>query len=129
MYRCGSFAPSTEETFLTLLSFLMAQLFTAFACILAWVSGSMPIPASKRAVALAFINCFAQLGNVFAMLVNVKFQVPFHLSDFGCMICQVCVVILVGSKLSDILCFLPWLDCYLRFHVLHLPQRADFSQP
>jgi len=61
-------AMSTMNTAIRYVSlFLMAQMFAAFACFLAWVSGSVPYPASKRAVALAFINCFAQLGNVFAM--------------------------------------------------------------
>ncbi|KAF8351500.1 MFS general substrate transporter [Amanita rubescens] len=47
--------------------FLMAQMFAGFVCFWAWVSGSIPDSASKRAVALALINCFAQLGNVFGI--------------------------------------------------------------
>ncbi|KAK2466178.1 hypothetical protein APHAL10511_001820 [Amanita phalloides] len=49
--------------------FLMAQMFAGFVCFWAWVSGSIPHPASKRAVALGLINSFAQFGNVFAMSV------------------------------------------------------------
>lgn len=45
-------------------SFLMAQSYAGFITFLAWVSNSIPRPPSKRAVALAFINAFSQLGNV-----------------------------------------------------------------
>ncbi|KAI0952281.1 hypothetical protein AcV7_008144 [Taiwanofungus camphoratus] len=44
--------------------FLMAQSYAAFITFLAWVSNSIPRPPSKRAVALAFINAFSQLGNI-----------------------------------------------------------------
>ncbi|KAI0036737.1 MFS general substrate transporter [Vararia minispora EC-137] len=44
--------------------FLMAQSYSGFICFLAWVSNSIPRPPAKRAVALAFINAFSQLGNV-----------------------------------------------------------------
>jgi hypothetical protein len=46
------------------LRFLMAQSYAAFITFLAWVSNSIPRPPSKRAVALATINAFSQLGNV-----------------------------------------------------------------
>ncbi|KZP03843.1 MFS general substrate transporter, partial [Athelia psychrophila] len=44
--------------------FLMAQSYAAFITFLVWVSNSIPRPASKRAVALALINGYSQLGNV-----------------------------------------------------------------
>ncbi|EIN10908.1 MFS general substrate transporter [Punctularia strigosozonata HHB-11173 SS5] len=44
--------------------FLMAQSYAGFITFLAWVSNSVPRPPSKRAVALAFINAFSQLGNI-----------------------------------------------------------------
>ncbi|OCH90936.1 MFS general substrate transporter [Obba rivulosa] len=44
--------------------FLMAQSYAAFITFLAWVSNSIPRPPSKRAVAIACINAFSQLGNV-----------------------------------------------------------------
>ncbi|PSR75034.1 hypothetical protein PHLCEN_2v9364 [Hermanssonia centrifuga] len=44
--------------------FLMAQSYAGFITFLAWVSNSIPRPPSKRAVALALINAFSQLGNV-----------------------------------------------------------------
>ena len=49
---------------LTLVSFLMAQSYSGFIVFLAWISNSIPTPHSKRAVALAFINAFSQLGNI-----------------------------------------------------------------
>lgn len=42
----------------------MAQSYAGFITFLAWVSNSIPRPPSKRAVSLALINAFSQLGNV-----------------------------------------------------------------
>jgi hypothetical protein len=53
--------------------FLMAQSYTAFIVFLAWVSSSIPRPPAKRAVALAFINSFAQLGNIAGSCVIAMF--------------------------------------------------------
>lgn len=44
--------------------FLMAQMYAGFVCLYAWMSNTFPRPPSKRAVALALINAFSQLGNV-----------------------------------------------------------------
>ncbi|KAF9646956.1 MFS general substrate transporter, partial [Thelephora ganbajun] len=44
--------------------FLMAQSYAAFITFLAWISSTFPRPPSKRAVAIAFINAFGQLGNI-----------------------------------------------------------------
>ena len=44
--------------------FLMAQSYAGFVVFYAWMSNSFPRPPSKRAVALALINAFSQLGNV-----------------------------------------------------------------
>ncbi|KAL4241993.1 MFS transporter superfamily protein [Abortiporus biennis] len=44
--------------------FLMAQSYAGFITFLAWISNSIPRPPSKRAVALAWINAFSQLGNI-----------------------------------------------------------------
>ncbi|KAF7977659.1 hypothetical protein HWV62_3092 [Athelia sp. TMB] len=58
-------AVSTMNTGARYLSlFLMAQSYAAFITFLAWISNSIPRPASKRAVALALINAFSQLGNI-----------------------------------------------------------------
>ena len=45
-------------------SFLMAQSYTACICFLAWASGTISHPSSKRAVALAIINCGSTVGNI-----------------------------------------------------------------
>ncbi|KAI0304008.1 MFS general substrate transporter [Russula brevipes] len=44
--------------------FLMAQSFSGFICFLTWTSNTFARSPSKRAVALAFINAFSQLGNI-----------------------------------------------------------------
>lgn len=46
------------------LRFLMAQSYAGFIIFLTWISNSIARPPSKRAVALAFINAFSQLGNI-----------------------------------------------------------------
>lgn len=48
---------------LTVISFLMAQSYSGFICFLAWTSNIFARSPPKRAVALAFINAFSQLGN------------------------------------------------------------------
>lgn len=48
----------------TLNRFLMAQSYAGFVCMYAWVSNSFPRSPSKRAVALALINSFSQMGNI-----------------------------------------------------------------
>ena len=42
----------------------MAQSYAGFIIFLAWCSNTIARPPSKRAVALAFINAFSQLGNI-----------------------------------------------------------------
>lgn len=44
--------------------FLMAQSYAAFITFFAWISSTFPRPPLKRAVAIAFINAFGQLGNI-----------------------------------------------------------------
>jgi hypothetical protein len=51
------------DGYLTMTSFLMAQSYSGFICFLAWTSNIFARSPSKRAVALAFINAFSQLGN------------------------------------------------------------------
>jgi hypothetical protein len=45
-------------------SFLMAQSYAGFIVLYAWMSNTFPRPPSKRAVALAIMNAFSQLGNI-----------------------------------------------------------------
>lgn len=42
----------------------MAQSYAAIITFLAWISSTFPRPPLKRAVAIAFINAFGQLGNI-----------------------------------------------------------------
>ncbi|KAF7798936.1 hypothetical protein EIP86_010164 [Pleurotus ostreatoroseus] len=44
--------------------FLMAQCYAGFVVMYAWVSNTFARPPAKRAVALALVNAFSQLGNV-----------------------------------------------------------------
>ncbi|GAA5924645.1 uncharacterized protein JCM15063_005698 [Sporobolomyces koalae] len=44
--------------------FLQAQSYSGFVCFLAWVSGTFARPSMKRAVSIAFVNAFSQLGNI-----------------------------------------------------------------
>ncbi|KIP07690.1 hypothetical protein PHLGIDRAFT_70570 [Phlebiopsis gigantea 11061_1 CR5-6] len=44
--------------------FLMAQCYAGFIVLFAWVSNTFPRPPAKRAVAVALVNAFSQLGNV-----------------------------------------------------------------
>ncbi|KAF5387819.1 hypothetical protein D9615_000371 [Tricholomella constricta] len=44
--------------------FLMAQSYAGFIVLYAWISNTITRPPSKRAVALALINAFSQLGNI-----------------------------------------------------------------
>ena len=47
-----------------LVRFLMAQSYSAFFTFCAWISSTFPRPPSKRAVVIAFINSFSQLGSI-----------------------------------------------------------------
>ena len=42
----------------------MAQAYAGFSVFYGWMSNNFPSPPAKRAVALALINAFSQLGNV-----------------------------------------------------------------
>lgn len=44
--------------------FLQAQSYAGFIVFYSWISSSFPRPPAKRAVAIAMINAFSQLGNV-----------------------------------------------------------------
>ena len=45
-------------------SFLMAQSYAALITFYPWISSTFPRPPSKRAVTIAFINAFGQLGAI-----------------------------------------------------------------
>lgn len=49
--------------------FLQAGSYAGFIVFYSWISSSFPRPPAKRAVAIAMINAFSQLGNVAGMYV------------------------------------------------------------
>ncbi|KJA30031.1 hypothetical protein HYPSUDRAFT_196318 [Hypholoma sublateritium FD-334 SS-4] len=63
--------------------FLMAQSYAGFIVLYAWMSNSFPQPASKRAVALALINAFSQLGNVAGSYVWPSAWGPSYVNSYG----------------------------------------------
>ncbi|KAH9849971.1 MFS general substrate transporter [Lenzites betulinus] len=63
--------------------FLMAQSYAGFIIFLTWVSNSIPRPPSKRAVALAFINAFSQLGNIAGSYVWPKVWGPSYAHSYA----------------------------------------------
>jgi len=54
----------------------MAQAYAGFVVLYAWMSNSFPRPPSKRAVAIALINAFSQLGNVAGSYVTDLLVIP-----------------------------------------------------
>ncbi|KAF8915937.1 MFS general substrate transporter [Mucidula mucida] len=70
--------------------FLMAQSYAGFVCMYAWMSNSFPRPPSKRAVALALMNAFSQLGNVAGSYIwpktwgpSYRYSYAICISNFG----------------------------------------------
>ncbi|KAF8165390.1 MFS general substrate transporter [Crassisporium funariophilum] len=78
--------------------FLMAQSYAGFVVLYAWMSNSLPRPASKRAVALALINAFSQLGNVAGSYVWPKPWGPTYRNSYG-----ICIA---TSATSIVMCWL-----------------------
>ncbi|OBZ76616.1 Pantothenate transporter liz1 [Grifola frondosa] len=80
--------------------FLMAQSYAGFIIFLAWVSNSIPRPPSKRAVALALINAFSQLGNIAGSYVWPKGWGPTYRHSYAICIATngLCIVMLYIFK-------------------------------
>jgi len=75
--------------------FLMAFSYCGFIVLYAWISNSVPRPPSKRAVALAFTNCFSQLGNIAGSYVWPSAWGPtYHKSYAICISCQGLAIIM-----------------------------------
>lgn len=66
-----------------LVRFLAAQSYAGFIVFFAWISTSIPRPPSKRAVALAFINAFSQLGNIAGSYVWPPAWGPTYHNSYG----------------------------------------------
>ncbi|KEP53569.1 MFS general substrate transporter [Rhizoctonia solani 123E] len=91
--------------------FLMAQSYAGFIVFWAWCSNSLPRPPSKRAVALALINAFSQLGNVSGSYVWPTKWGNTYRNSYG--ICTACFGLTIA------MCFM------FRQHLIGLNQRLD----
>ncbi|KAF8604467.1 MFS general substrate transporter [Ceratobasidium sp. AG-I] len=91
--------------------FLMAQAYAGLIVLLSWVSNSIPRPPAKRAVALAFINAFSQLGNIAGSYVWPKNWGPTYRKSYA--ICIGCFVLAIVMALG------------MRFHLISLNRRLD----
>ncbi|CDR88673.1 related to TNA1-high affinity nicotinic acid plasma membrane permease [Sporisorium scitamineum] len=52
--------------------FIEASSYASYTCVLGWIAPSIPTPKYKKAIALALINAFSQLGNISASYVWPK---------------------------------------------------------
>jgi len=91
--------------------FLMAQSYAGFVVLYAWMSNTFPRPPSKRAVALAFINAFSQLGNVAGSYVWPASWGPTYRNSYA-----ICIAT------SGFAIFLCWT---LRLHLIALNRQLD----
>ncbi|KAJ8475141.1 hypothetical protein ONZ45_g15708 [Pleurotus djamor] len=91
--------------------FLMAQSYAGFISFLAWISNTFARPASKRAVSLAFINAFSQLGNIAGSYVWPSGWGPTYRYSYA-----ICIS---TNALTIIMCFA------FRQHLTFLNKRAE----
>ena len=74
----------------------MVQSHTAFTVFVAWISSTFPRPPSKRAVVIAFINAFGQMGSIFGSYVWPKSWGPTYRYSYGiCIAANVLAIILI----------------------------------
>ncbi|KAG9032866.1 hypothetical protein FS837_002614 [Tulasnella sp. UAMH 9824] len=94
--------------------FLQAQSYAGFIVFYSWISNTFPRPPAKRAVALALINAFSQLGNIAGSYVWPKPWGPSYRKSYGITIsCFGCAIVM---------CFI------LRQHLIYLNKRMDEGQ-
>ncbi|KAI0268351.1 major facilitator superfamily domain-containing protein [Gloeopeniophorella convolvens] len=76
--------------------FLMAQPYAGFVIFYAWIINSFPRPPSKRAVALAGINAFAQFGNIAGSYIwKSDWEPTFRVSYIICSSCQGLAIVML----------------------------------
>ncbi|THH13282.1 hypothetical protein EW146_g6915 [Bondarzewia mesenterica] len=76
--------------------FLMAQSYAGFVCFYAWLSNTFPRPPSKRAVALALVNAFSQLGNIAGSYVWPTMWGPTYRNSYAiCIACQGLTIVML----------------------------------
>ncbi|KAG9100237.1 hypothetical protein FRC06_004377 [Ceratobasidium sp. 370] len=91
--------------------FLMAQAYAGLIVLLSWVSNSIPRPPAKRAVALAFINAFSQLGNIAGSYVWPKNWGPTYRKSYA--ICIGCFTLAIVMAFG------------MRVHLISLNKRLE----
>ncbi|KAG8730473.1 hypothetical protein FRC10_002678 [Ceratobasidium sp. 414] len=91
--------------------FLMAQAYAGLIVLLSWVSNSIPRPPAKRAVALAFINAFSQLGNIAGSYVWPKTWGPTYRKSYS--ICIGCFALAIIMAFG------------MRVHLISLNKRLE----
>ena len=96
---------------LTMCSFLMAQSYSGFVVFYAWISNTIPRPPAKRAVALALINAFSQLGNIAGSYVWPTMWGPTYRHSYA-----ICIA---TNGLSIVMCYI------FRLHLLSLNKKLE----
>ncbi|KAH7915561.1 major facilitator superfamily domain-containing protein [Hygrophoropsis aurantiaca] len=91
--------------------FLMAQSYGGLIVFYAWMSNSFYWPASKRAVSIAFINAFSQLGNIAGSYIWPSNWGPSYRYSYG-----ICIA---TSGLSILMCWI------FKEHLASLNRRLD----
>src|SRR5437588_12237125 len=105
----------------------MAQSYAGFVCFLTWTSNTLARPPSKRAVALAFINSFSQLGNIAGSWVS--HVILGHRGRLTTVLSpgQICVANVLGSFVFPLLHDLHFDACALHCDV-HSLQASAFPR-
>lgn len=91
--------------------FLQASSYAGFIVFYSWISSSFPRPPAKRAVAIAMINAFSQLGNIAGSYVwNMSANgfrnsygvvtAMFGVTIFGCLVFRV-ILVRLNKRLDD----------------------------
>ncbi|KAF8515446.1 major facilitator superfamily domain-containing protein [Gautieria morchelliformis] len=91
--------------------FLEAQSYAGLIVLLAWFSNSIPRPPAKRAVALAVLNAWSQLGNIAGSYVWDISWGPTYRKSYG-----ICIA---TAGLMVIMCFV------FRQHLIHLNKKIE----
>lgn len=63
--------------------FLMALAYPGYVVFFAWMSNTIPRPPTKRAVGIAFMNAFSQLGNIAGSYAFPKWFGPSYRKSYG----------------------------------------------
>ncbi|KAI9001386.1 MFS general substrate transporter [Trametes punicea] len=94
--------------------FLMANSYSGFVVMYTWVSNSFPRPPSKRAVAVALVNAFSQLGNVAGSYVWPSAWGPTYRNSYA-----ICIA---TAGWAIVMCYV------FRLHLARLNRRLDAEE-